>query len=147
MKKLFTILLVLITSVCFAQLKHNRTLIVNGGGGSTIDTLPLSRRIDTNIVHIASNTSAIAGKENSLGNPSTNGYVLSSTTSGARSWVPNGSGSSGTVTSVGSGYGITGGAITTSGTLTLDSATVSNYYVRRKDSTISFITPTQNKLN
>lgn len=32
-------------------------------------------------------TTDISGKENSLGNPSTNGYVLSSTTSGVRSWI------------------------------------------------------------
>ena len=32
--------------------------------------------------------SALNGKEDSLGNPGTNGYVLSSTTDGVRSWVP-----------------------------------------------------------
>lgn len=32
-------------------------------------------------------TTDISGKEDSLGNPSTNGYVLSSTTAGIRSWV------------------------------------------------------------
>lgn len=32
--------------------------------------------------------SALNGKEDSLGNPGTNGYVLSSTTGGVRSWVP-----------------------------------------------------------
>ena len=34
------------------------------------------------------------GKENSLGNPSTSGYVLSSLTDGTRSWIANGTGSS-----------------------------------------------------
>lgn len=38
------------------------------------------------------------------------------------------------VTSVGSGYGLMGGPITTTGTLLVDSATLSDYYVRRKDS-------------
>jgi len=39
----------------------------------------------------------------------------------------------GTVTSVGSGYGLSGGAITTSGTLVVDSATLSLKYVLRND--------------
>ena len=52
----------------------------------------------------------ISGKENSLGNPSTNGYVLSSTTGGTRSWVANGSGSmvypgAGVPNSTGSAWG------------------------------------------
>jgi hypothetical protein len=34
----------------------------------------------------------LAGKENSLGNPGTSGYVLSSTTAGVRSWIAPGSG-------------------------------------------------------
>jgi hypothetical protein len=45
--------------------------------------------------------------------------------------------SGGTVTSVGSGYGLSGGAITGSGTLLVDSATLSAYYLRRKDSLTS----------
>lgn len=54
----------------------------------------------------------------------------------ATGWVEIGSGSggSGTVTSISTGYGLSGGTITTSGTLLLDSATVSNYFIRRKDS-------------
>ena len=39
-------------------------------------------------------TTAVAGKEASLGNPGTNGYVLSSTTAGGRSWIAAGGGSS-----------------------------------------------------
>lgn len=45
-----------------------------------------------------------------------------------------GGGGSGSVTSVGSGYGLSGGPITTTGTLLVDSATLSNHYLRRKDS-------------
>ena len=56
--------------------------------------------IDTTIHATSSNTgylsnidwSTFNNKENSLGNPSTNGYVLSSTTGGTRSWIANGSG-------------------------------------------------------
>jgi hypothetical protein len=36
----------------------------------------------------------ISGKENTLGNPSSDGYVLSSTAAGVRSWIANGSGGS-----------------------------------------------------
>jgi hypothetical protein len=48
-------------------------------------------------------SSALAGKENSLGVPSTNGFVLSSTTSGVRSWVAQ-SGGGGGGTPGGSNY-------------------------------------------
>ncbi|RFM27858.1 hypothetical protein [Deminuibacter soli] len=51
------------------------------------------------------------------------------------------SGLGGTVTSVGSGYGLLGGPITTTGTLLVDSATLSAYYLRRKDSTAAYVTP------
>ncbi len=40
----------------------------------------------------------------------------------------------GTVTSVATGYGLSGGTITTSGTLLVDSATLKNYFRRNKDS-------------
>ena len=43
--------------------------------------------IATHTANIASNTTAIAGKESTLGNPSTSGYILSSTTGGVRSWI------------------------------------------------------------
>jgi len=46
-------------------------------------------------------------------------------------------GGSGTVTSVGTGYGLSGGTITTTGTILVDSASLSNYYLRRKDSLTS----------
>ncbi|HJU45157.1 MAG TPA: hypothetical protein VJ647_00155, partial [Chitinophagaceae bacterium] len=41
------------------------------------------------------------------------------------------------VTSVGSGYGLTGGPVTTTGTLLVDSATLSGYYLRGKDSSVN----------
>lgn len=46
-------------------------------------------------------------------------------------------GGSGTVTSVGTGYGLSGGTITTTGTILVDSASLSSYYLRRKDSLTS----------
>jgi len=44
------------------------------------------------------------------------------------------------VTNIASGYGLSGGPITTTGTLLLDSATLSAYYLRRKDSTTDYTT-------
>ena len=50
-------------------------------------------------------TAGDVGAEPALGNPSVNGYVLSSTTAGVRSWVaPGGGGSAYTVTSVSTTY-------------------------------------------
>jgi hypothetical protein len=46
-------------------------------------------------------------------------------------------GGSGTVTSVGTGYGLSGGTITTTGTILVDSASLSDYYLRIKDSLTS----------
>lgn len=42
----------------------------------------------------------------------------------------------GTVTNVATGYGLSGGPITTTGTILVDSATLSNKYLRRADSTL-----------
>ncbi len=59
-------------------------------------------------------------KENGLGNPSVNGYVLSSTTAGVRSWIPLPTpGGSGTVTSIAAGVGMNFTTITSSGSITL----------------------------
>ena len=41
----------------------------------------------TNILLDDGNTLAVSSKENSLGNPAQDGYVLSSTTTGTRNWV------------------------------------------------------------
>ena len=48
--------------------------------------------------------------------------------------LPRGSSGSGTVTSVATGYGLSGGPITTTGTLIVDSATLSGKYLRKNDS-------------
>ena len=67
---------------------------------------------------LATNLTSISA----LGNPSSNGYVLSSTTSGVMSWIPV-SGGGGTVTSVGlsapSLFTVTNSPVATTGTLTL----------------------------
>jgi hypothetical protein len=62
------------------------------------------------------------------------------------SWQSTGSsggGGSGTVTAVIKGYGLLPGTITTSGTIVVDSATLSMYFIRRGDSGINYITPLQ----
>lgn len=55
---------------------------------------------DWNMFNNKASVASVAAKENSLSNPSTNGYVLSSTTGGIRSWIPQASGGTGTVTNV-----------------------------------------------
>ncbi|HXL58621.1 MAG TPA: hypothetical protein VN958_20305, partial [Chitinophagaceae bacterium] len=55
----------------------------------------------------------------------------------------------GTVTSITSGYGLLGGTINTTGTISTDSATLANYFMRRKDSinsTPGYTTLYQNSL-
>lgn len=63
-------------------------------------------------------------------------YINGSWFTGAtRKWVRDNFGSgSGTVTSVATGYGVSGGTITGAGTIILDSATLSLKYLRRADS-------------
>lgn len=60
--------------------------------------------------------------------------VLMRSVSGAIRIKAFSAGGAGTVTSVATGYGLSGGTITTTGTLIVDSATLSNYYLRKKDS-------------
>jgi hypothetical protein len=55
----------------------------------------------------------------------------------------------GTVTSITAGYGLLGGAINTTGTISADSATLANYFIRKKDSvnfTTGYTTLYQNSL-
>jgi hypothetical protein len=72
------------------------------------------------------------------------------TTKAVKAYVDNhaGGGGSGSVTSISQGYGIvnTPNPIVSTGTVTVDSSALSGYYVRRKDSTISFVTPYQSSL-
>jgi len=57
-------------------------------GTVTLGTPSTLTAATTNALTANSHTHAITGFEPILGNPSTNGYVLSSTTTGIRSWVP-----------------------------------------------------------
>lgn len=58
-------------------------------GSGQADAITVAQSQVTNL------TSDLAGKEAGLGNPGTNGYVLSSTTAGVRSWVAPSGGSGG----------------------------------------------------
>lgn len=98
MKRFITISLLLLTIPAFCQKPNltndtQGTLPINRGGtGATtaaeartalgITTPDVSGKADTTYVD-----AQVATKEASLGNPSQNGYVLSSTTSGTRSWI------------------------------------------------------------
>jgi hypothetical protein len=87
---------------------------------------PYFRDADTTLLNL---TSRFSAKQNTL-TLTTTGTSGAATLTGATLNIPQysgGGGGSGTVTSVGSGYGITGGPITTTGTLTLDSATVYDF--------------------
>lgn len=70
-----------------------------------------------------------------------NNYVLTFDSANHK-WIltapGSGGGGSGTVTQVNTGYGLSGGPITTTGTLLLDSATLYLTALRRKDSTLYF---------
>lgn len=63
---------------------------------------------------------------------------ISDTSAMLANYQRSGNATSGTVTSVGTGYGLSGGTITGAGTLLVDSATLSAKYVRLKDSTVVY---------
>lgn len=88
----------------WAYLKVFVTDIEVGSNGLAAWTNGLSIGLEAsafqNVTQTKSNKQIGYGKENSLGNPASNGYVLSSTTAGVRSWIaPPTSGISGTGTS------------------------------------------------
>jgi hypothetical protein len=62
----------------------------SSGGGGTWGSITGTLSNQTDL------STALSGKEPALGNPSSNGYVLSSTTAGVRSWIAQSSGGGGT---------------------------------------------------
>lgn len=73
-------------------------------------------------------------------------YFRDTILSGGKKWavfLKTGDAGLGTVTQILTGWGISGGPITTTGTLKADSATMATYFIRRGDSTYAYITPTQ----
>lgn len=95
----------LASQIATREPKFTKNTGFNKNFGSTTGTVLEGRTFGS-----AAN-SAITDFEASLGNPSVNGYVLSSTTTGGRSWVANGSGGSmvypgaGIAVSTGSAWG------------------------------------------
>jgi len=110
---------------------------ISGGTGITVSPNPITTTgtvsADTTFLFTQSDTlslnltSRFAAKQNSL-TLTTTGTSGASTLVGSTLNIPqySGGGGSGTVTSVATGYGLSGGTITTTGTLVLDSATVFN---------------------
>jgi len=78
---------------------------------------------DTTLLNL---TTRFATKQNNI-TLTTTGSSGASTLSGDTLNIPQYTGGSGTVTSVGSGYGLLGGPITTTGTLTVDTSTVYDF--------------------
>jgi hypothetical protein len=77
---------------------------------------------------------------------SSNQLEVDTTKMATKYYVGTVAGGTGTVTSIATGYGLSGGTITTTGTILTDSATLSSKYVRRADSTITYSTPSQTAL-
>jgi len=117
---------------------------ISGGTGITVSPNPITTTgtvsADTSFLFTQSDTlslnltSRFAAKQNTL-TLTTTGTSGAATLTGATLNIPQYSagGGSGTVTSVATGYGLSGGTITTSGTLVLDSATV---FTRIRDSIV-----------
>ena len=95
-----------INSSDLAQISTNQGNIATNSGN-----------IATNTGAIGTNANNINTKEDALGNPSTNGYVLSSTAAGARSWVELSGSSNAPIDSV---FGRTGDVTAQSGDYNAD---------------------------
>jgi hypothetical protein len=116
---------------------------ISGGTGITVSPNPITTTgtvsADTAFLFTQSDTlslnltSRFATKQNNI-TLTTTGTSGAATLSGATLNIPQYTGGSGTVTSVATGYGLSGGTITTTGTLRLDSATVFN---RIRDSIVN----------
>lgn len=150
MKKVFSVFLCLLSLVGFSQTITDTTTL-----RTTINTQIVpngQRQISANqlnrILNGLLNTLTPYGVDSLSYDSTTNQlkyyrYSGFPTTTIQLKRVYNGGGSSGTVTNIGSGLWLLGGPITTSGTLLVDSSSMAAYFVRRKDSTITFTTPTQ----
>jgi len=109
---------------------------ISGGTGITVSPDPITTTgtvsadlsvlmelTDTTLLNL---TARFATKQNNI-TLTTTGTSGAATLTGATLNIPQYTGGSGTVTSVGSGYGILGGPITTTGTLRVDSSTVYDF--------------------
>jgi hypothetical protein len=109
---------------------------ISGGTGITVSPNPITTTgtvsadlsvlmelTDTTLLNL---TTRFATKQNNI-TLTTTGTSGAATLTGATLNIPQYTGGSGTVTSVGSGYGILGGPITTTGTLIVDTSTVYDF--------------------
>jgi len=109
---------------------------ISGGTGITVSPNPITTTgtvsadlsvlmelTDTTLLNL---TTRFATKQNNI-TLTTTGSSGASTLSGDTLNIPQYTGGSGTVTSVSSGYGLLGGPITTTGTLTVDTSTVYDF--------------------
>ena len=92
-------------------------------GTVSADLSVLMELTDTTLLNL---TTRFATKQNNI-TLTTTGSSGASTLSGDTLNIPQYTGGSGTVTNVGSGYGLLGGPITTTGTLTVDTSTVYDF--------------------
>jgi hypothetical protein len=92
-------------------------------GTVSADLTVMMELTDTTLLNL---TTRFATKQNNI-TLTTTGTSGASTLVGSTLNIPQYTGGSGTVTSVGSGYGLLGGPITTTGTLTVDSSTVYDF--------------------
>ena len=109
---------------------------ISGGTGITVSPNPITTTgtvsadlsvlmelTDTSLLNL---TTRFATKQNNI-TLTTTGTSGAATLTGATLNIPQYTGGSGTVTSVATAYGLTGGTITTTGTLRLDSSTVYDF--------------------
>jgi hypothetical protein len=109
---------------------------ISGGTGITVSPNPITTTgtvsadlsvlmelTDTTLLNL---TTRFATKQNNI-TLTTTGTSGAATLTGATLNIPQYTGGSGTVTSVGSGYGLLGGPITTTGTLRVDTSTVYDF--------------------
>jgi hypothetical protein len=150
MKKLIVIFLLLIGALAKAQ-----TFVLSGTPAITNQYYRTASKLNDYLPHIRGfnpgNGFGLNGGLDTLGavvydDSSAHVWFRDTVLSGGHRWseiLKAGDAGTGTVMSIIGGYGLLGGTITTTGTFIVDTAGLSNYWVRRHDSTIVFVTPTQ----
>jgi hypothetical protein len=130
MKILLSFLLALLASTAFSQsvlpLRADTVLIEKTGGSGELKIKNSTRDSLGVLVNIG------GGRTRFIRAKALNDSIL---VIGLDTIRISGGGGSGSVESISTGYGLTGGPITTTGTIRVDSTSLSGYYLRRKDST------------
>lgn len=145
MKKVSLVILFLLAyCISFSQftitqnLGAPKTLVVSKGGLSADSALILPYYPDTTTANLSPYVKYYAGNMIRVGNVV---YVRNSTATGWITIGSGGGGGTGTVTSISQGYGITNtpNPITTTGTIKVDTATLSVKYMLKTDTTNKFV--------